>query len=93
MANDLKELLSRPLPRGDSTHATLLAVIGGYLIYMAYQMVRDTLSGASSMSLSLTLLLGGIMAVCGLAVIGYGIWMWRANVKAARKAQEQEDEV
>lgn len=88
MANDLKAFLSRPLPRGDSTHATLLAVIGGYLVYMAYQMVRDTLSGASSMSLSLTLLLAGLMAVCGLAVIGYGVWMWRANVKAARKEQE-----
>lgn len=89
MANDLKELLSRPLPRGDSNHATLLAVIGGYLIYMAYQMVRDTLSGASTMSLSLTLVLAGIMAVCGLAVIGYSIWMWRAHGKAAREEEQE----
>lgn len=89
MANGLKELLNRPLPRGNSTHVTLLAVIGGYLIYLAYEMVRDTLSGASSMPLTMTLVLAGIMAVCGLAVIGYGIRMWRANAKAAREEQEE----
>lgn len=91
MANDLKELLNRRLPKGDATHAALLAAVGGYLIYMAYQMVRDTLSGASSMSLTMTVVLGGIMALCGLAVIGYGIWMWRANIKAARKAEKKEN--
>lgn len=91
MANDPKALLKR-LPKGDATHASLLAVIGGYLIYMAYQMVRDTLSGASSMSLTMTLILGGIMALCGLAVLIYGIWMWRVNTNAARETEKPEAE-
>lgn len=89
MAN-LKELFNQPLPRGNSTHATLLAVIGGYLIYMAYQMVRDTLSGASAMSLTTTIIFAGIMALCGLGVIGYAVYTWRANAKASEEAEKEE---
>ena len=92
MANPLKELLSRPLPRGTSTHATLLSLIGAYLVYLAYEMLRDTLSGASEMSLPVTLILGGIMALVGVAVVIYGLWMWRENVrKEAAPEEPQED--
>lgn len=89
MAN-VKELLTGTLPRNNSAHATMIAVIGGYLIYLAYQMVRDTLSGASSMSMTTTVILAGIMALCGLGVIAYGIWVWRRGVKASQQTKEEE---
>lgn len=89
MAN-LKELFNQPLPRGNSTHATLLAVIGGYLIYMAYQMVRDTLSGVSSMPLTTTVILAGLMGLAGLGIIGYALYTWRANAKASEDGEQEE---
>ena len=89
MAN-LKELCNQPLPRGNSTHATLLAVIGGYLIYMAYQMVRDTLSGVSSMPLTTTVILAGLMGLAGLGIIGYALYTWRANAKASEDGEQEE---
>lgn len=89
MAN-LKELFNQPLPRGNSTHATLLAVIGGYLIYMAYQMVRDTLSGVSSMPLTTTVILAGLMGLAGLGIIGYALYTWRASAKASEDGEQEE---
>ena len=91
MAN-LKEQLNQPLPRGNSTHATLLGVIGGYLIYLAYQMVRDTLSGVSSMPMTTTVILAGLMGLAGLGVIGYALYTWRASTKASREAEQEDGE-
>lgn len=89
MAN-LKELLNQTIPQNNGTHATLIAVIGGYLVYLAYQMVRDTLSGASSMSMTTTVILAGAMALCGLAVVAYGFRLWRKGEKAKKEAAEEE---
>lgn len=88
----LKELLNQTLPRNDSAHATLLAVIGGYMIYLAYQMVQDTLSGVSEMSMTTTAILAGVMALCGLGVLAYGIRTWRKTKNAAREAEEKHTE-
>lgn len=93
MANQLKELLNRPLPRGNSSRASLLVLIGAYLIYMAYQMVRDTLSGVSSMDMTTTVILAGIMALGGLGVVGYAVCIWRAARKAAQTSDTEGQEV
>jgi len=93
MANKLKELLSQPLPQGNSTHATLIAVIGGYLIYMAYEMVQNTLNGRSTMSMTTTVITAVIMALAGLGTIGYAVYLWRAGSKKQEALPEdvQED--
>ena len=41
MANNLKELLNKPLPRDDKNRASLFAVVAAYLLYMAYEVLRD----------------------------------------------------
>lgn len=86
----LKELLNQTLPRNNSAQATMMAVIGGYLVYLAYEMVRDTISGVSSMSMTTTVILAGIMALCGLIVLAYGIRSWRKAEQAKREAAQTE---
>lgn len=88
----LKDLLNHPLPRGNSTHATLLAVVGSYLIYMAYSMVKNTLTGASTMSMTATVILAAVMGLIGLAVIGYAGWMWWAGYKASKEKKGETEE-
>lgn len=94
MANNLKELLNQPLPRGSSTHAALLAAIGGYLIYMAYQMVCNTLNGESTMSMTTTVILAAVMGLGGLGAVGYGVYLWWGGRKKgedpADDAREEE---
>ena len=74
MAKNLKALFDQPLSQNNSTHATLLAVIGGYLIYMAYEMVQNTLTGKSTMSMTTTVIAALIMALAGLGTIAYGVY-------------------
>ena len=45
----LKKLLSK-LPEISAAQGSLMIIAGGYMIYMAFQMFRDTRSGVSSMS-------------------------------------------
>ena len=67
----LKKLLAK-LPEAGGAQGWLMAIVGGYLIYMAFQMLRDTRSGVSSMSMPTTVLLMILMSLCGLAVLVYG---------------------
>ena len=67
----LKKLLAK-LPEAGAAQGGLMAIVGGYLIYMAFQMLRDTRSGVSSMSLQLTVVLMILMILCGIAVLAYG---------------------
>ena len=67
----LKKLLSK-LPEISAAQGSLMIFAGGYMIYMAFQMFRDTRSGVSSMSMRLTVILMVLMILCGTAVLAYG---------------------
>ena len=62
----LKKLLSK-LPEVSPAQGWLMVIAGGYLIYMAFQMLRDTRSDVSSMSMPVTVLLMILMSLCGIA--------------------------
>ena len=90
MSKNIKDILNTKLEMNGSTHGTLLAVIGAYLMYLAYGMVRDTLSGLSSMNMTTTVILAGIMGLAGLVVLYIG---GREGLKAwhdSRRAQKEE---
>lgn len=67
-----------------STHATLLAVVGGYLIYIAYQLMTGMDESAGAMSLPVAIFFTVFFAVAGLAVIVYAVRLW----KQAQKEKE-----
>ena len=54
MANNLKDLLNKPLPRDDKNRASLFAVVSVYLLYLAYGVLRDTANGVSQMSVTVS---------------------------------------
>ena len=90
MSKDKKSIFNTQLNMSPSPHATLLVVIGGYLVYLAYQMVRDTMSGVSAMSMTTTAILAGLMALAGLAVFGYGAWEALRSWKATKEKSIEE---
>lgn len=75
--NDKKNsFLNSKLPKGNGTHASLVCIVGAYILYMGYRMIQNTKSGHSDMSMTMTLVLAGIMALIGLVVVAYGILIW-----------------
>ena len=90
MDNQTKNEQGRTGSQGNTTRVSLLAVVGGYLIYMAWQMVRDTISGASEMSMTTTLILAGLMALGGLGTIAYAIRVWRSGNQGTEEDGEED---
>lgn len=91
MDQEKKNPLNIKLPKGNPTHATFMALVGAYLIYMAYQMLQNTLNGNSTMSMTATLIVGGLMALAGLGVIGYGIAIYVGYRKRLKERSENKE--
>ena len=79
--NSFSKLLTQKLPQVNGTHAILLVVIAGYIAWMAYQMVRNTLSGKSSMSMTTTMILVVIMGLISLLIFAYAAFIFYQSVK------------
>lgn len=88
MANNLKELLSKPLPRDDKNRASLFAVISGYLLYMAWEVLRDTANGVSSMSVEASVACAAFLALGGLGTLAWTIRLWRRS-KEQKESEEE----
>lgn len=88
MANNLKELLNRPLPRDDKNRASLFAVISGYLLYMAWEVLRDTTNGVSSMSVEASVACAAFLALGGLGTLAWTIRLWRRS-KEQKESEEE----
>ena len=65
--------------------AALLAIAGAYVLYLAYEMVRDQMNGASSMALWVCILAVIFFAAAGIAVL---VFAW----KVYRTKDKEEDE-
>lgn len=87
MANNLKDLLSKPLPRDDKNRASLFAVVSVYLLYLAYGVLRDTANGVSQMSVTASVACAAFLALGGLGTMAWTIRLWR---RAKQKQQEEE---
>ena len=87
MANNLKELLNRPLPRDDKNRASLFAVISGYLLYMAWEVLRDATNGVSSMSVEASVACAAFLALGGLGTLAWTIRLWRHS-REPKKPEE-----
>ena len=88
MANNLKELLNRPLPADDKNRASLFAVISGYLLYMAWEVLRDATNGVSSMSVEASVSCAAFLALGGLGTLAWTIRLWRRS-KEQKESEEE----
>ena len=73
-------------------HVLALALVGGYLLYMAINMISNVQTGSSSMSMTTALILAAVMAAAGLGVLGYGVWLFRAAQKDQENNQDEHPE-
>lgn len=92
MANPLKDLLSKPLPRNDQNRASLFGVVGIYLLYLAYEVLRDTANGVSSMSVTGAVACTAFLALGGLGTIAWAIRLWRGAKKTGEEETGEETE-
>ena len=75
--------------RRAGTSAALRVVVIGYLLYLAWQIVRGAVSGSSTIPAPAAWLIGAVLAAAALA---FGCYAWRryqADLKAAELTPEE----
>lgn len=69
--------------------AMLMAVVGAYVIYLAYEIMRDELAGKSTMAMWLSILCTVLLGGAGIAVL---ILAWKIyRTKDADEEDQTED--
>lgn len=105
MAENFKDFMTKPLPRKDSGQAMLFGVGGGYMVYLAFDMIIAAYKGEFDVSLKVAWLTTIAMLAAGAFVLGYAARLWLAHKRAqaeetarfqaereAREAAEAEEE-
>lgn len=69
----------------------LMGVVGGYLIYQAYQIYQNMNDPDAGMSPAMRILVIILFTMIGLALIVYGVILWKKSDKEEEKEQPPED--
>jgi uncharacterized membrane protein YebE (DUF533 family) len=88
-----KKRYNYQMQKANNTHVTMLVVVGGYVLYMAYRMVKNTLSGESSMSMTTTVILAVVMGLLGLGVLAYSGYVFYLVRKKSELTEEEAKEL
>ena len=89
--NKLKAFLSSQAEKANSTRGTLVAIVGIYIAYLGYQMLGDTRSGASAMSMPVTVLFMVLLGISGIVVFAYGAFLFWTGWQKEKKNLKEND--
>lgn len=82
------------MKKNEKTHSALLALVGGYLLFTAWQLFQDWQKGVQdSMPETVRLVVSVLFALAGLAVLGYSWAVWRRSLKQDDSSDNQDDSV
>lgn len=76
--------------KNSSVHAMLMALVGGYVLYIAYQLFDKLQSGAEEMPFWLCVAAIAFFALAGLAVILYAWKLWRDGKQEEQINEDEE---
>ena len=62
-----------------NTHAMLLALVGGYMLYTAWHLFDNMRSGAQEMAPALYIAVIALFALAGVGVFVYAFIVWRSG--------------
>lgn len=74
--------------KNQNTHAMLLALVGGYVLYIAWQLLDGLLAGKDEMPQAAAIAAIAVFTVGGIGVLCYAWKLW----KDAKKQDEKEPE-
>ena len=90
--NKIRKFLDSKKGEAGSTRGTLVLAVGVYIVYLGISMLKDTKSGASSMSMGLTIFFMVLMCIIGLIVFAYGAWLFWTGWQKEKAAMNQNKE-
>ena len=76
--------------KNEKTHAMLLGLVGGYILYLAYQLFEKYRSGAEEMPPALNILAIIVLGAGGIGTVVYAVLIYRKAREESRKKEENE---
>ncbi len=74
------------------TTAALRGVVSLYLLYLAWQLIKDARSGQEDIPTAVAYLAAAVFALVAIGFAVYIVKRWRADVKASRPSGNDEKE-
>ena len=76
----------------EKTRSGLLALAGGYVLYLAWEMFADLRDGKTDMGPGMAYAFIALFAVAGIAVITYAARIWYRSRKAGENDEPERDD-
>lgn len=67
--------------KNQGTHAMLLALVGGYILYIAWHLLDNLLSGINDMPQAAAIAAIAVFTLAGIAVLIYAWKTWQSTKK------------
>ncbi len=80
------------LERANTSHALILVLVGAYLIYMVYFIVKNYIDGETSMKLATTVIVTVIMVAVSVGIFIYAGVVFYISRNAEEIGREQDEE-
>lgn len=88
----LKEFMTQPLLKTESARAGIMAVAGGYVLYLGYDMAKAVLSEETTVSPVPALIAAGVLAIGGAGILVYAIRRWYVAYKEMQSQEQAENQ-
>lgn len=78
---NLSDIIEKYAKARSQAHVSLITIVGGYLLYLVYEIIKGILDGTGSSS-ALLLVFAGLFTVCGLLLCLGGVYaLWKGWYK------------
>jgi len=74
--------------KNQSIHAMLLALVGGYMLFIAWHLVENVQSGSRDMPLWAAIAAIAVFALAGVGVLVYAFLIWRKAEQEKKNGEE-----
>ncbi len=78
----------RPMKnRNPSVHSSLLALVGGYMLYITWHLLRE--QGDTGMAPGIRTLFMILFAAAGIGTLVYAGWIWKKDQEKQKEEREE----
>lgn len=79
------------MKKDNKTHAMLLALVGVYMLYIAYRLFAGLQSGEGNITGFLAIALIAFFALAGIGIFCYARKVWKAGPDETKKREDEPD--
>ncbi len=75
-----------------NARASLIGIVGAYLLYTAYDLFRNEAGADTTMSPAVRILFSVFFVLAGIALLVLAVRIWRRSAKEEKEQQDRDDE-